>query len=89
MTGIVKSFDSLSGKGLITLQMVEKTFFFTFQPLTPENQNYSFPRIRIEFCRINGLCGPWLQTSIFPETTSSLLWYPTIGEMIWEEKLND
>jgi hypothetical protein len=42
MTGIVKSFDSLSGKGLITLQMVEKTFFFTFQPLTPENQNYSF-----------------------------------------------
>jgi hypothetical protein len=41
MTGIINNFDILSGKGLKPFLMVEKTFCFTFQPLTPTNQNYS------------------------------------------------
>jgi hypothetical protein len=88
MTGIVKSFDSLSGKGLITLQMVEKTFFFTFQPLTPENQNYSFQDThRILSDQRSLWSGGCKHLSFLKQRLS--LWYPTIGEMIWEEKLND
>ena len=56
MTGIVKSFDSLSGKGLITPSDGRKDVLLHISAVN--SSELLIPGIRIEFCRINGLSGP-------------------------------
>ena len=58
MTGIVKSFDNLSGKGLITPSDGRKDVLLHISAVNPSESALLIPGIRIEFCRINGLCGP-------------------------------
>ena len=58
MTGIVKSFDSLSGKGLIIPSDGRKDVFLHISAVNSRESELLIPGIRIEFCRINGLCGP-------------------------------
>ncbi|HCJ6662273.1 TPA: cold shock-like protein CspF [Citrobacter freundii] len=58
MTGIVKSFDSLSGKGLITPSDGRKDVLLHISAVNPGESELLIPGIRIEFCRINGLSGP-------------------------------
>lgn len=58
MTGIAKSFDSLSGKGLITPSDGRKDVLLHISAVNSRESELLIPGIRIEFCRINGLCGP-------------------------------
>lgn len=67
LTGIVKSFDRLSGRGSSPLLMVEKTFCFTFQPLIPTSQNYLFQGAASNFVGSMVPVVLWLRISISPE----------------------
>ncbi|MGK9175209.1 cold shock-like protein CspF [Yokenella regensburgei] len=58
MTGIVKSFDSLSGKGLITPSDGRKDVLLHISAFNTSESEQLLPGIRVEFCRINGLSGP-------------------------------
>jgi len=58
MTGIVKSFDSLSGKGLITPSDGREDVLLHISAVNSSESELLIPGIRIEFCRINGLSGP-------------------------------
>ncbi|AMO49313.1 cold shock-like protein CspF [Kosakonia oryzendophytica] len=58
MTGIVKSFDSLSGKGLITPSDGRKDVLLHISAVNASESELLMPGVRIEFCRINGLRGP-------------------------------
>ncbi|MFY2450870.1 cold shock-like protein CspF [Enterobacter hormaechei] len=58
MTGIVKSFDGLSGKGLITPSDGRKDVLLHISAVNPGESELLIPGIYIEFCRINGLSGP-------------------------------
>ncbi|WP_437890609.1 cold shock-like protein CspF [Phytobacter sp. V91] len=58
MTGIVKSFDSLSGRGLITPSDGRKDVLLHISAVKSSESELLIPGIRIEFCRINGLSGP-------------------------------
>ncbi|MGG8280989.1 cold shock domain-containing protein [Klebsiella sp. 141240] len=53
MTGIVKSFDILSGKGLIIPSDGRKDVLLHISAVNSRD-----PGSRIEFCRINGPRGP-------------------------------
>lgn len=54
MTGIVKSFDSPSGKGLITPSDGRKDVLLHISAVNPNETELLTPGIRIEFCRISG-----------------------------------
>jgi len=58
MTGIVKSFDILSGKGLITPSDGRKDVLLHISAVNSRESELLIPGNRIEFCRINGLGGP-------------------------------
>ncbi|MEH0885005.1 cold shock-like protein CspF [Enterobacter sp. UNJFSC 003] len=58
MTGIVKSFDTLSGKGLITPSDGRKDVLLHVSAFNTCESELLQPGIRVEFCRINGLSGP-------------------------------
>ncbi|GAB82737.1 cold shock-like protein CspF [Shimwellia blattae] len=58
MTGIVKSFDILSGKGLIIPSDGRKDVLLHISAVKPGESELLTPGIRIEFCRVNGLRGP-------------------------------
>jgi CspA family cold shock protein len=60
MTGIVKSFDILSGKGLIIPSDGRKDVLLHISAVNSRESELLIPGSRIEFCRINGLqraCG--------------------------------
>ncbi|UJL40755.1 cold shock domain-containing protein [Salmonella enterica subsp. enterica serovar Infantis] len=54
MTGIVKTFDCKSGKGLITLRWTQRCSGHISACRQHETEAL-IPGIRVEFCRINGL----------------------------------
>ncbi|ELQ6171425.1 TPA: cold shock-like protein CspF [Enterobacter cancerogenus] len=59
MTGIVKSFDILSGKGLIIPSDGRKDVLLHISAVNSrESELLIIPGSRIEFCRINGTRGP-------------------------------
>ncbi|HAU4330652.1 cold shock-like protein CspH [Citrobacter freundii] len=58
MTGIVKTFDCKSGKGLIIPSDGRKDVQVHISALSPHESEVLTPGIRVEFCRINGLRGP-------------------------------
>jgi CspA family cold shock protein len=58
MTGIVKSFDRRSGRGLITPSDGRKDVLLHTSAVNSSESELLIPGIRIEFCRINGLSGP-------------------------------
>ncbi|MDM2834618.1 cold shock-like protein CspF [Citrobacter sp. Cpo091] len=58
MTGIVKSFDILSGKGLIIPSDGQKDVLLHISAVNSRESELFIPGNRIEFCRINGLRGP-------------------------------
>ncbi|EIS7446284.1 cold shock-like protein CspF [Citrobacter youngae] len=58
MTGIVKSFDILSGKGLIIPSDGRKDVLLYISAVNSRGSELLIPGSRIEFCRINGLRGP-------------------------------
>lgn len=58
MTGIVKSFDGKSGKGLITPSDGRKDVQLHISAVNPHDSDILIPGMRVEFCRINGLRGP-------------------------------
>jgi len=58
MTGIVKSFDMHSGKGLIIPSDGRKDVFLHISAFNNNEKETLLPGIRVEFCRINGLSGP-------------------------------
>ncbi|WP_323111645.1 cold shock-like protein CspF [Klebsiella variicola] len=58
MTGIVKSFDILSGKGLIISSDGRKDVLLHISAVNFRESELLIPGSRIEFCRINGLRGP-------------------------------
>ncbi|MEQ6279850.1 cold shock-like protein CspF [Kluyvera cryocrescens] len=58
MTGIVKSFDVISGKGLITPSDGRKDVLLHISAFYNSESESLQPGIRVEFCRINGLKGP-------------------------------
>lgn len=58
MTGIVKSFDFKSGKGLIIPSDSRKDVFLHVSALSNSESQTLNPGVRVEFYRINGLSGP-------------------------------
>ena len=58
MTGIVKSFDALSGKGFITPSDGRKDVLLHISAVYSSESESLIPGGRVEFCRINGLKGP-------------------------------
>ncbi|KAA1050191.1 cold shock-like protein CspF [Pseudocitrobacter sp. 73] len=58
MTGIVKAFDSLSGKGLITPSDGRKDVQVHISALSTHQSESLIPGMCVEFCRVNGLRGP-------------------------------
>ncbi|MEZ2586437.1 cold shock-like protein CspF [Kluyvera intermedia] len=58
MTGIVKSFDIHSGKGLITPSDGRKDVLLHISAFNTSESESLLPGIRVEFCRINSLSGP-------------------------------
>jgi CspA family cold shock protein len=58
MTGIVKSFDCKSGKGLIIPSDGRKDVFLHISALRNNESQTLKPGVRVEFYRINGLSGP-------------------------------
>lgn len=58
MTGIVKSFDFKSGKGLIIPLDGRKDVFLHVSALSNSESQTLNPGVRVEFYRINGLSGP-------------------------------
>ncbi|WP_371330545.1 cold shock-like protein CspF [Klebsiella quasipneumoniae] len=58
MTGIVKSFDILSGKGLIIPSDGRKDVLLHISAVNFRESELLIPGSRIEFCRFNGLRGP-------------------------------
>ncbi|HAT3956136.1 MULTISPECIES: cold shock-like protein CspF [unclassified Klebsiella] len=58
MTGIVKSFDAISGKGFITPSDGRKDVLLHISAVYCSQSENLIPGIRVEFCRINGLNGP-------------------------------
>ncbi|EDR6956768.1 cold shock-like protein CspF [Salmonella enterica] len=58
MTGIVKTFDCKSGKGLITPSDGRKDVQVHISACRQHETEALIPGIRVEFCRINGLRGP-------------------------------
>ncbi|MEA4412177.1 cold shock-like protein CspF [Klebsiella pneumoniae] len=58
MTGIVKSFDILSGKGLIIPSDGRKDVLLHISAVNSRESELLIPGSRIEFCRINGPRGP-------------------------------
>lgn len=58
MTGIVKTFDYNSGKGLITPSDGRKDVQLHISACSQQEAKALIPGIRVEFCRINGLRGP-------------------------------
>ncbi|MCR1318744.1 cold shock-like protein CspF [Enterobacter soli] len=58
MTGIVKSFDFKSGKGLIIPSDGRKDVFLHISALNNSENQMLRPGVRVEFYRINGLSGP-------------------------------
>lgn len=58
MTGVVKSFDILSGKGLIIPSDGRKDVLLHISAVSCGETNKLIPGLRIEFCRINCLSGP-------------------------------
>ncbi|ENL9261644.1 cold shock-like protein CspF [Salmonella enterica] len=58
MTGIVKTFDCRSGKGLITPSDGRKDVQVHISACNQHEAEALIPGIRVEFCRINGLRGP-------------------------------
>ncbi|MFW7250274.1 cold shock-like protein CspF [Enterobacter sp. BNK-34] len=57
MTGIVKSFDFKSGKGLIIPPDGRKDVFLHVSALSNSESQTLKPGVRVEFYRINGLSG--------------------------------
>ncbi|MBW9312675.1 cold-shock protein [Escherichia coli] len=57
MTGIVKTFDRKSGKGFIIPPTVVKKSSPYFRIHSPRRRS-AYTRLRVEFCRVNGLRGP-------------------------------
>ncbi|ECW3126952.1 cold shock-like protein CspF [Salmonella enterica] len=57
-TGIVKTFDCKSGKGLITPSDGRKDVQVHISACRQHETEALIPGIRVEFCRINGLRGP-------------------------------
>ena len=58
MTGIVKSFDIPSGKGLIIPSDGRKDVLLYISAVHSRESELLTPGSRIEFCRINGRKGP-------------------------------
>ncbi|EJI4859016.1 cold shock domain-containing protein [Salmonella enterica] len=58
MTGIVKSYDILSVKGLIIPSDSRKDVLLHISAVNSRKSELLIPESRIEFCRINGLRGP-------------------------------
>ncbi|MBW8245969.1 cold shock domain-containing protein [Enterobacter mori] len=58
MTGIVKSLDFKSGKGLIIPSDGRKDVFLHVSALSNSESQTLKPGVRVEFYRINGLSGP-------------------------------
>ena len=58
MTGIVKSVDVKSGKGLIIPSDGRKDVFLHISALRNNESQTLKPGVRVEFYRINGLSGP-------------------------------
>ena len=58
MTGIVKSFDAISGKGFITPSDGRKDVLLHISALYTSESESLRPGARVEFCRMNGLKGP-------------------------------
>jgi cold shock protein len=58
MTGIVKTFDYHSGKGLIIPSDGRKDVQVHISALSSHDPEALIPGIRVEFCRVNGLRGP-------------------------------
>lgn len=58
MTGIVRSFDMLSGKGFVTPSDGRKDVLLHISAIHSSGSELLTPGVRIEFYRINGLRGP-------------------------------
>ena len=58
MTGIVKTFDGKSGKGLINQSDGRIDVQLHVSAFTPRDAEVLIPGLRVEFCRVNGLRGP-------------------------------
>ncbi|HDG1711308.1 TPA: cold shock-like protein CspF [Kluyvera ascorbata] len=58
MTGIVKSFDSISGKGFITPSDGRKDVLLHISAVYRSKSEHLRPGLRVEFCRINSRNGP-------------------------------
>ncbi|QXY85249.1 cold shock-like protein CspF [Salmonella bongori] len=58
MTGIVKTFDCNSGKGLITPSDGRKDVQVHISACSQQEAKALIPGIRVEFCRIYGLREP-------------------------------
>ncbi|MGN5966996.1 cold shock-like protein CspF [Klebsiella oxytoca] len=58
MTGIVKSFEILSGKGLVIPSDGRKDVLLHISAVNFRASELLIPGRRKEFCRINGLRGP-------------------------------
>ncbi|MCF6687886.1 MULTISPECIES: cold shock-like protein CspF [Raoultella] len=58
MTGIVKSFDNKTGRGLIVPSDGRKDVQVHISALSPSESTAMTPGIRVEFRRVNGLRGP-------------------------------
>ncbi len=65
MTGIVKSFDVKSGKGLIIPSDGRKDVFLHISALRNNESQTLKPGVRVEFYRINGLSGPMAANIFF------------------------
>ncbi len=65
MTGIVKSFDFQSGKGLIIPSDGRKDVFLHVSALSNSESQTLQPGVRVEFYRINGLSGPMAANIFF------------------------
>ena len=58
MTGIVKSFDILSGKGFIIPSDGRQDVLLHISALNTGTSEWLLPGLRVEFCRIYGPGGP-------------------------------
>ena len=58
MTGIVKTFDGKSGKGLITPSDGRIDVQLHVSALNLRDAEEIIPGLRVEFCRVNGLREP-------------------------------
>ncbi|MHA1055741.1 cold shock-like protein CspF [Enterobacter mori] len=65
MTGIVKSFDSNSGKGFIIPSDGRKDVLLHISALNNNEHQSLRPGVRVEFYRINGLSGPMAANIFF------------------------